>query len=130
MEKRVHFVDIEILKECDLTYEEIVLVDLLLIDAFLLLIAGIKNQNLMLVDVYKSAKEDISLIDKFYRLYHNEMILRMIILNYNCLYNYCLKTKQKIIDFMAFMDFETTSVNRVIEKIKLFAKNDNEIIVY
>ena len=130
MKEDCFFLDVDILKKCDLTYDDIILIDLLIVDAFLLLITSVKNQNLMIVDVYKSAKDDNDLIEKFYKLYHNETFVNLILLNYNCLHNYCLKTKQKIVEFISFCDVNSLKVESVMKRIKNYAKNDDNIIAY
>ena len=130
MEEDCFFVDIDILKKCDIDYGDLAIVDLILIDAFILLIQSIKNQNIMLVDVYKSAKENTELIDKFYSLFQNEVLSNLIILNYNCLYGYCLKTKQKILELIGFFNVDKKHVDNLINKVKNYAKDDKGLISY
>ena len=124
------FLDIDIIKKYHISYNEIMLVDLLLIDAFLLLIMSIKSQSLSLVDVYKAAKEDNGLIDKFYACSNNDAFFNLVLLNYNCLYNFCVKTKQKIIDCFNVGDVREEQVKIVMKKIKEYAKNDCGICGY
>ncbi len=123
-------VDVDILKHGNTAFKDLIFVDLVLIDAILTLITCVKNQNLMLVDVYKSAKEDDVMIEKFYKLYNNEIFTNIILLNYNCLYNYCLKTKQKILDLIMFYEIDYEKINSVIHDVKLYAKNSNDLIAY
>ncbi len=123
------FVDVEILKKCKINYEDLILVDLLLIDAFLLLLTSIKTQNLMIVDVYKAVRDEEEMIEKFYKLYNNETMTNIVVLNFNCLYNYCVKTKEKIIDFVGFFNV-SNKIDVLIQKIKNFAKADNGLIAY
>ena len=125
-----YFLDFEILKQQNISYQDIVLIDLLLIDAFLLLIKSIKNNELMLVDVYKSAKEDMELIEKFYKLHNNANFFNLVLLNYNCLYNYALKTKEKIMEFINFFNVDSVKVNQLILKIKKHAKYDKNLTGY
>ena len=130
LDMETKFLDVEILREQNIEYGLIVFVDLMIIDAILLLITSIKNQNFMLVDVYKSAKEDCEMIEKFYKLYNNDVFINLVQLNYNCLYNYCVKTKEKIIEFAKFFKIDTTQVASLLNQIKIFSKNDNDIMAY
>ena len=124
------FVDVDIIKKCNLSYKDLILVDLMLIDAFLLLITSLKNQTYMLVDVYKVAKNDDKLIEKLYRFFNNETFRNIITLNYNCLYNYCLKTKYKIIEYISYCNIDNEKIDYILKKIKAYAKDDNELIGY
>lgn len=130
MPKDSFFLDVDILKKEDISYEDIIVVDLLLINAFLLLITSIKQQSFMLVDVYKSARDDTVLIEKFYKLFNNETLTNLIILNYNCLHTYCNKTKQRILEFIGFFNIENNKVENIIKKIKNYSKNDNDLPAY
>ena len=130
LDMETKFLDVEILREQNIEYGLIVFVDLMIIDAILLLITSIKNHNFMLVDVYKSAKEDCEMIEKFYKLYNNDVFINLVQLNYNCLYNYCVKTKEKIIEFTKFFKIDTTQVASLLNQIKIFSKNDNDIMAY
>ena len=124
------FLDIEIIKNCNMNYEDVAIVDLLLVNAFLVLIPSIKNKNIMLVDVYKCAKDDEQLINKFYKLYNNDSFENLVTLNYNYLYNLCIKTKQKIIEYLNLVDVDINMVEEKIEKLKQYSKNSNDIIAY
>lgn len=124
------FLDVDIIKNCNICCEDIWLLDLILIDAFLMLINAIKTQNYMLVDVYKVAKENENMIDKFYKMFNSETFKSVIMLNYNCLYNYCLKTKQKIMEYINVVDLEKNKVYEIINKTKQYAKNDDGLMAY
>lgn len=130
IEEDLVFIDVDILKKTKLSYKYLPLIDLILINAFLLVITSIKNQNYMLVDVYKSVKEDESLIEKFYKLYNNETFTNIIILNYNCLYNYCIRTKQKILECFNIYDISQTEIEKVITMVKDYAKKDTGLLSY
>ncbi|MBO5954626.1 MAG: hypothetical protein J6Q13_01510 [Clostridia bacterium] len=130
MSENSFFVDVDILKKCEIDYKDIIIVDLLLIDAFLLLIESVKNQNLMIVDVYKSAKDNVELIEKFYRLFNNDSFIKLVVLNYNCLYKYCQNIKQKIFELIGFCEIEKSIVEEVMAKIKKYSKNDNDLVCY
>ena len=124
------FVDIDIIKFHNIDYCDLILIDLILVDAFLLLIESVKEQNLMLVDVYKSMKDDCEMIEKFYRLSSNEIFIKLILLNYNCLHKYCENTKQKLIDLIGFCSVEQGKIENLMQKIKNYAKNDNDLIAF
>ncbi len=130
IEQDTVFLDIAILKKCDIEYKHLVFVDLILIDAIITMLCGIKSKNLMMVDVYKAGKDDIKLIDKFYKLYNNETFINFILLNFNCVYNYCLKVKQKIKDLIVFYEITQEDIEKIIDKIKLFAKESEDVISY
>lgn len=124
------FLDVEILKKSNIEYKNIMLVDLILIDAFLCFFNSFKMREQTLVDIYKSAKDDINLINKFYKMRNNETLNNLICLNYNVLYETCLKTKQKILDIMSFYNYDITLVNDIILKVKTYAKNCDNICGY
>ena len=124
------FVDVEILKENNIDYSNLILIDIMLIDAFLLLIEAIKEENYMIVDVYKATNQEESEIDKFYKLFNNENFINLIILNYNCLHNFCLRTKQKILQLIGLFELDINIVDELINKIKIYAKKDNGLLSY
>lgn len=129
-DKDFMFLDVEILKKTNLEYKDIALIDLMLIDAFLLLIVSIKQQNFMLVDVYKSAKDDDLMIEKYYRLYNNDVFRNIVMLNYNCLYNYCLKTKQKICEMLSMLEVDKSKVDFVFSQLKNYTKQSDNLTSY
>ena len=94
------------------------------------MITSIKNQNFIIVDVYKSARDDIEMIEKFYKYYNNETFMKLIQLNYNCLYNYCVKTKEKILEFVKFFEIDNSQLDYLFDKVKTFSKNDTDIMGY
>ena len=122
------FVDIKILKNINIEYKNLQVLHLLLIDAFLIFLTNVKNKTLMLVDVYKSCKEDYNLIDKFYAMANSESSLMLISLNYNYLYNACLKTKESILNCCFNMNEE--EIENVLLELKSFAKNDDGLVGY
>ena len=124
----LEFVDMKILKNTNIDYCNLQILHLLLIDAFLVFISNVKNKTLTIVDTYKSCKEDYNLIDKFFAMSNNEGLLMIICLNYNYLYNICLKTKESILNLC--YNLEESEVENVISELKNFAKNDDGIIGY
>lgn len=130
LNKHIFFLDVDILKKQEISYKELIYVDLMLIDAFLVLISSVKNQNLMIVDVYKAAKDDVDNIEKLYKFYKNENFINLILLNYNCLYNYCLKTKEKILELLRFYEIDFRQFDVLFGKLKSYAKIDKELMGY
>ena len=130
IKEKMFFIDVDIIKKCEIEYKDIVFVDLILIDAIMLMLTSVKTNNYMLVDVYKAGKDDDALIEKLYRLYNNDMVKNLIVLNFNCLYNYCLKTKQKIKEYVGFFDVDAQRINEIVEKVKIYSKNSNDIVGY
>lgn len=124
------FQDFDILNKQQIDYNDLIFVDLLLIEGLLLLVESIKEKRFTIVDVYKSARDDEQLIEKFYKLYNNDMLFNVVILNYNCIHNFCLKTKQKILELVCFFDFDKCKINSLIDKIRNYAKNSTGLTAY
>lgn len=129
-DEEMFFLDLDLISKEGINYEDLLLVDLLLIDAFIILITSIKSNNYMVVDFYKSLKEDDDLIDKFYKLLNDKTINEVIILNYNCLYNFSLKIKNKLIEIISCMEIDKNKIETLIKKIKHYSKNSNNLMVY
>ena len=124
------FLDVDILKKEKLSYKYIIILNLILIDAFLKLLTNIKSNRLMIVDVYKYNKNEVDIIDKMYKLYNNNSFKNLVLLNYNCLLNFCLRTKQKIKQLISFFQVEFDKVEGIINKVKNYSKNCNNIFGY
>lgn len=128
--KYLEFVDFDVLRETGIEYKYFSLVHLILIDAFFLMINNVKNHTLMLVDVYKSCRENYEMIDKFYAMTYNESFKTIINLNYNYLVNFCLKTKEKILESVMLSDIDEETMTDILLKLKLYTKNCNGILSY
>ncbi len=127
----IYFKDIEIIKSCDIDYEQLPLVDYILISAFSLLINSVKNHNLFLVDVCKACADNYALVDKFYAMYNNDLLINMINLNYYYLSTAVNKTREKILEILSVSyQYNEKDLKSLIEKIKLYAKQDDGIIGY
>ncbi|MBE5740984.1 MAG: hypothetical protein E7351_00395 [Clostridiales bacterium] len=124
----MEFIDIRILKEQDIEYKYLPIVDLLLINAFLLLITSIKNHDLTLVDVYKGAKDDDNLLDRLYSMCNNDAFYNIITLNYNCLYHAVQKTKQKILSYINSDGISNQQIEEIVTKVKNFTKNSSNFM--
>lgn len=124
------FLDIDILKKQNIEYNDLIFVDIIILDAFLLFFESVKNNRLMLVDVYKSAKNNFENVEKFYKLYNNNSFINLIVLNYNCLYNYCKMIKEKIKELIKFFNINYLKTEKLFNKLKLYSKNDNQLMSY
>jgi len=124
------FLDIDIIKKSNANVGNIAVLDLIIIDAFLVLINHIKEQNLTLVDTYKLGCENHHLIEKFYRLHFNENFHQLVVLNYNCLINFANKTKEKILEIISFFSVEKQTVNKLILDLKQYSTVDDGICGY
>ncbi len=124
------FIDLNIIKNQKMRYEEMVVVDLILINALQLLIESVKQKNIMLVDVYKAGKDDEIFIEKSYKLFNNDIFANLIILNYNCLINFCKKTKDKIKELISFVRVDTSRIDEIFKNIKNYSKKDKGLIAY
>ena len=122
------FYDIEILKKACLSYDKVLIVDFLILCGFNCVINAISNNTLQLVDCYKSIKEDIQLIDKFYALQASNTFVKIIELNINFLSAYCNKTKTEILNLLK--DVNETEIVEILSKIKDYSKNENSLLNY
>ncbi len=131
VDKDFEFVDIQILRACEIEYKYLPIVDYLLISAFSLLVKSIKNQTLSMVDIYKSVKENYALVDKFYAMANNEMFSNVINLNFNCINTLCDKCRNAILDRLSICDeFSEENINDILKKMKDYFKNTTGILSY
>ncbi|MBR6778620.1 MAG: hypothetical protein IKM43_00490 [Clostridia bacterium] len=128
--KDLEFVDIKLIKEIGLSYEDLIYVDFLLISAFKVVITSVSNHTLGLVDVYKSFKEDYAGVDRVYAMLGNRSLMNLVELNYNFLNNACEKTKTKILDLLPTNKIDKDRLIQIIDKIKTYAKQSDDLIGY
>ncbi len=126
MSSDVIFEDVKILKKMNIEYNYLALIDLLLINGFLLLISAVRDKSLTLVDVYKATKDDNALIDKFYAMINNDSFTNVIMLNYNYLYKLCDKTKETIKSLLNLANIDKTRIHEIIDKVKNYTKNSED----
>jgi len=126
----IEFLDVKILKDTGLSYEFLNLVDLILINGFILFLKNVKDKEFEMVDLYKSVKDSDEHIDKFHALIKDKTFFNLIYYNYNFLLNICLKAKEKILDFGNFEVLNSESATKVLNSVKQYAKNSNDIISY
>ncbi len=122
------FVDLKIIQEKGLKCDDIILIDFILICAFLTLIFSVGNKTYELVDTYKICKDNQELIDKFYALQTNQALVRFLELNYNFLITACKKTKEIILDLMPNVNED--KVLQLIDKVKSYSKECDNILAY
>ncbi len=128
-ERELMFLDIDIIKKCDLPYRYLSLVDYVLISAYLVMLRAIKTHNISMVDTYKVAKENMSLIDKFYAMSENDILSRIIRLNINKLDILLFRTKSEILEYID-TDFALAHLDEVIMKVKEYIKRNDGLISY
>lgn len=124
----MNFYDYEILVKSNLDCKSVVLIDLILIDAFMVLLNAVKTQSLMIVDVYKSGKEDMALIDKCYSIIGNDVIKNVILLNYSDLWEFCSKTKQNILSCVGIFNYTKNDFQKSFDLVKSYLKQNDNIL--
>lgn len=127
--KDMEFVDLKLIENAKIEYKFLPIVHLILIDAFMVLFEAVKKRRIELVDVYKSAKDDIQKIDKFYAKITNDCFLEIINLNYNYLMRILENTKREILELID-INFNFEDVNKIILSIKEYLKNDDSFLSY
>lgn len=124
----LQFIDIKLAKEKSIDYEQIVILDFVLICAIMCVINAIGNKSVELVDFYKTCKEDLDCVDKYYAMQNNQSLIKVVELNFNFLFNACVKTKEKILSFI--FNFANDNVLDIIDKVKQFSQHDKGLIGY
>lgn len=124
------FIDIDILRQTNIKYCLLNILHLILIDAFILMLNSVKFKSITLIDTYKICKDDYIQIDKFYKMYCNENFYTILTLNYNYLYNFCVQTKQEILDNFITSQIEEVEIENIFQELKNYSKNTNNFIGY
>lgn len=125
------FKDIDLIAKQNILYSDLAIVDLLLIDAYIVFILACKNNNLDLVDFYKSSKNSPKLINKLYSLICNSGIVDIIKINFNCIYDIAIKTKEIILNTLSVTSAKPLNkVDNLINEIKQYAKSNNSDLCY
>jgi len=122
------FIDIEIVKEMDIDYNKLTLLNVVLCSAILCIIKAIESQSLELVDIYKIAKDDMLAIDRFYALVTNNSLTRVVELNFNFLISALTKTKEKLLSFV--FSYYQQDLEEIIKKLKQYSFNCNQLLGY
>ena len=116
LDENDEFIDVDILRKCSLNYKLLPVVDIILIDAFLIVFQAVKQQQLSLVDVYKSCREDYDKVDRFYAMINNENFASVIKLNFSFLTGLLVKYKSKIKDCLDVVELCDEEVESVLFK--------------
>lgn len=122
------FIDIEILAASNMDYQTLPIIDFVLIAGLEAFFCGVKQHNFLFADIYKTAKSNIQLINKYYALSQNDAIITMVELNFGFLQNKLNSAKQIVYKFLQFKP--TDDVVKIIQAVKTFAKNSNGILNY
>lgn len=130
LDKDFEFIDIKILKKCDLLYSDLFLIHVILLNAFISVINSIKDKNTMLVDVYKATQTHDEYIDKLYAMYFGGSFENLIKLNCENLLLFAEKTKRKIIELNEISLCSENWLEEVLNKIKAFSKDEDGLLGY
>lgn len=84
----------------------------------------------MLIDAYKIARTDISIIDKIYAMANNKSFIDMVYLNYNSIFSICNKCKNKIVEILKRETLQKYDIEKLINHVKNYTKNDNNLMFY
>lgn len=122
------FVDVEIVANSNLDYRTLPIVDFVLLAGFEAFFAGVKQHNFLFADLYKAAKSNPQLINKYYALSQNDAMLTMVELNFNFLQNKLNIAKQTVHQFLQIL--QTDDVLKIVQVVKLYAKNSTGILNY
>lgn len=120
--------DIEILKQSNLSYSNLGLLDYLIITAFEIVINSIREQSLSLVDVYKISKDNNQYVDKLYAMFSNNPFQIIVALNYNSINTVLVQTKNQILNYLSF--YQDENLEEILEKLKNYAKTSDGLIAY
>lgn len=124
------FKDFEIAKLEQIGLIDLPIMHLIIIDAFIVFITAVKNNDLSLIDTFKIA-EDINVVESIYAKYFNTNTYNTIIINFNCLYQSAVKAKENIIQTIKINNnVNLDNFNNIISKTKHYLKNCNCFLNY
>lgn len=126
--KEFKFVDLQILKQQNLPYNQLPIIDLILISGFKIFFDTIKFHNLTMTDLYKYFKDDDAKINKFFELFQNNALCTLVELNYTSITTKLKQTYFKILDFVS-SNLTENELNFLMESVKNFAKNSDDILL-
>ncbi len=125
----INFVDLKILKQCNISVEFLPVVDLVLISAIKTLVYAIYKNNLGLVDCYKATQNDEALIDKFYAQSTNNTLIELIKLNSVNLNNLIFQIDETLKNLnWFFSSIKRADVDKIILKVKDYLKQSNDFL--
>ena len=123
------FVDLEILKQQNIDYQYLPIIDHILIDALNMLLNNFLNNSMQYVDFYKSIKDDAQLIDKFYSLSCNNTL--KIAMEYNCS-NIKLAFSEIYFNLnkinYCFLKINNKKLAEILKKLKNYTKNCTNLL--
>lgn len=128
--KNYFFTDFQLIKELDINYENLQIVHLIIIDAFIVFLLKVSKGCLTLVDTYKIARNDPLLVDKIYAKFNNKATMEIINLNAEFLLQRAYDTKEKILNYFYKKEITNENVINIINKIKKHIKHDNNALFY
>ncbi|MGN0788189.1 MAG: hypothetical protein ACI4L6_03945 [Candidatus Onthoplasma sp.] len=124
------FEDLNILKQQGIEYNNLPIVDLMIIDAIEVFTRACREKLLSMVDVFKIYKNDESCVDKFYAMSKNEGIVHILNMNHNCVISICEKAKEKILPCVDIQLTNRENLQNIFEKVKKYAKKCENLIGY
>ena len=122
------FEDVKLAKTMGIDYSQLIFINHVIICAFMCIITSIGNKTLEFVDLYKTCKDNLSFVDKFYAMQTNVSLIKSVELNYNYLSNACVTIKNKILSLIT--NYSQQNLEEVISKIKDYSKRSNELMGY
>lgn len=122
----MEFVDLKLLKVCNIDYKFLPAIDCLLLQGFLWLTNAIRQNNLALVDVYKAMKDNLESVNYYYNLATDKVFLEIVNLNFFNL-NQILTQSLQLTQILPLTEKLTKTE---FEKIKEFCKNDKNLLNY
>ncbi len=125
-ENELEFIDVKFLNKFKMDYNNLPLIDFLLLNAFCVLINSLHENNVCLVDIYKSMKDEYKQIDKYYALANNCVFNQIVNLNFLCLKDVLNFSINKLKEF----SFAIKLDNNVVKNLKEFCKNEDNLLNY
>lgn len=122
------FYDIKLLKACKIPYRLLPILDYILMCAFNCMVECVHGNNLCLVDVYKAFNNNYELLDRYYAMINNGVVVHIMQLNFSMLSLVGKKTSQEILKFV-----ERVSANEIeiiLSKLKEYSKTSGDILNY
>ena len=126
-DNNLRFVDVEIIKQNNLIIRDLVLLDYILLVAFVVFVKAIKDKTLSMIDVYKVAQNDNDKINHFYEMMNNYTLIERLNLNFNCLTNIIKANKENVLELIT-NSYEEEDVMKIIEAVRNFSKNCDGIL--
>ncbi len=127
--ENLNLIDLDILSKTDICYKDLVAVDLILLDAIIVLINGVMKNNLMLIDLYKFNRENMELIDKSYKLLNDTVTLDNLKINGPILLKSIAHYKNEIKKF-SNIEYSEEELKELVKKIKNYCAYSDDFLAY